>query len=131
MKKIKLFDDIHHYLSDIEEILPEEEEFLKNKVHQYGVSMLMINIINSCIDIGSELISIKQLGYPETYRDVFIILGKAKIIPFSLVKKMQDLVGLRNLLAHEYGRINMELLYERAKEISFIESFLKKMVDYF
>ena len=131
MKKITLFRDAERYLHHLEELLPSEEEFLKNKGHQYTVSMLMLNIINNCIDIGNEIITIKQLDYPGTYREVFTILEKEKIITHILNKKLQNLVGLRNLLAHEYGKINMELLHEAAKEVGFIEEYLKKTINYF
>ena len=131
MKKIKLVADLQRYLQDLEEIIPEEDEFLNNKSHQYSVSMLMMNIINVCIDLGAEVVSLKQLGYPETYRDIFQILEKEKIITVSLSKKMKNLVGLRNLLAHEYGTINLELLYEQAKEINFVEKYLESIISYF
>ena len=131
MKKIKLVTDLQRYLHDLEEILPEEDEFLNNKSHQYSVSMLMMNIINVCVDLGAEVVSLKQLGYPETYRDIFQILEKEKIITASLSKKMKNLVGLRNLLAHEYGTINLELLYEQAKEINFVEKYLESIISYF
>ena len=131
MKKIKLVADLQRYLQDLEEIIPEEDEFLNNKSHQYSVSMLMMNIINVCIDLGAEVVSLKQLGYPETYRDIFQILEKEKIITASLSKKMKNLVGLRNLLAHEYGTINLELLYEQAKEINFVEKYLESIISYF
>ncbi|HLC88640.1 MAG TPA: DUF86 domain-containing protein [Candidatus Nanoarchaeia archaeon] len=131
MKKIKLVTDLQRYLHDLEEILPEEDEFLNNKSHQYSVSMLMMNIINVCVDLGAEVVSLKQLGYPETYRDIFQILEKEKIITASLSKKMKNLVGLRNLLAHEYGAINLELLYEQAKEINFVEKYLESIISYF
>src|SRR3989338_3469422 len=128
MSKISLFGELEHYLSDLEEMLPDEDLFLNSKVHQYGVSMLMMNIINACIDIGSEIISIKQFGHPGSYRDIFEILEKEKVIPVLLSKKLKDLVGLRNLLAHEYGKIDFELIYEQAKEIYFVEDFIKKAV---
>ena len=131
MKKITLFKNVEQYLQDLEEILPEEDIFLTNKVTQYGVSMIMMNIINACIDIGNELITIRKFSYPTTYRETFTILEKQKIISSSLTKKMKNLVGLRNLLAHEYGEINMELLYEQAIETRFIEEFLKKTITYF
>ncbi|MBU1111861.1 MAG: DUF86 domain-containing protein [archaeon] len=131
MKKVKLFDNIHNYLSDMEEILPEEELFLKSKVHQYSISMLMMNLINACVDLGTELINLKQLGYPGSYRDVFQILQKNKMISSSLAKKMKDLVGLRNILAHEYGEIDLEILHEQASNLDFIEDFTKEIVKYF
>lgn len=131
MKKIKLFKDLEEYLGDVEKILPDEKEFLNSKTLQYSISMLMMNIANTCLDLGSELINLKQLGYPETYREIFTILEKNKLIAPSLAVKMKNLVGLRNLLAHEYGKINMELLYEQAKELAFIEDFIKKAIKNF
>ncbi len=88
MKKIKLVTDLQRYLQDLEEIIPEEDEFLNNKSHQYSISMLMMNIINVCIDLGAEVVSLKQLGYPETYRDIFQILEKKKIITANLLRKI-------------------------------------------
>jgi len=131
MKKIKLFTDLERYLNDLESLLPEEEEFLESKTLQYSVSMLMMNIINCCVDLGNEVISLKSLGYPGTYKETFSILGKNKLINISLVKKMKQLVGLRNLLAHEYGEINFELLYEQAEELNHIEEFASKMAEQF
>ena len=37
------------------------------------------------------------------------------------------LVGLRNLLAHEYGELNFELLYEQAHELNYLEEFASKV----
>ena len=131
MKELILFDNLQRYLDDLEEVLPPEEEFLQSKVHQYSLSMLMMNIINCCLDIGSEILNRKQLGVPGTYKEIFVILEKAKIISPSLTKKMKNLVGLRNLLAHEYGEINLALLYEQAQETKFIEEFIVKTLPCF
>lgn len=131
VKKVKLFDDLNHMLSDLKEILPSEEEFLESKIHQYSVSMLMMNIINLCVDVGNEIITLKQLGYPESYRDVFTLLEKNKIVNKAITNKMKNLVGLRNLLAHEYGEIDFELLYEHANDPALIESFINETIKHF
>ena len=131
MKKIKLFNDIEQYLLDLEEMFPSEKEFLKNKVHQYSILMLMMNLISACIDLGTELVTIKQLSYPGTYREVFDILAKNKIISSKLCGKMKDLVGLRNLLAHEYGKVNLELLYEQAENKDVFEEYSQAMIKHF
>ncbi|PIN74242.1 hypothetical protein COV20_01345 [Candidatus Woesearchaeota archaeon CG10_big_fil_rev_8_21_14_0_10_45_16] len=125
MKKSSLFDDLHRYLADLDEMLPEEDEFLASKMNQYSVSMVMMNIINTCIDIAHEIIARKKLGYPGTYREAFTLLAKNKIISVPLSKKMMALVGLRNILAHEYGEVNLELLYEQASDLLFINDYIK------
>ena len=131
MKKITLFDKVGRYLQDLDEILPDEEEFVESKEKQYSVSMIMMNLVTACIDIGTEIITIKHLGVPSSYRHVFEILLKEKIISLPLSKKMKNLVGLRNILAHEYGEINMELLYEQARELDYLEQFIEKTFPFF
>jgi uncharacterized protein YutE (UPF0331/DUF86 family) len=131
MKKAKLIDDLQHYLQDLEEILPdEEEEFLHSKTIQYSVSMLLMNIINCCLDLGSEVVNIKQLGYPENYRDIFSLLEKKSIISSAMAKQLKNMVGLRNLLAHEYGEIEFSLLYEQAKDMQLVDKFISIMVKH-
>ena len=72
MKKTKLFTDIQKYLDDLEELLPAtEDDFLNDKKAQYGIPMLLLNIINACIDLANEVITIQQLGYPTSYRESF------------------------------------------------------------
>ncbi|MBS3168851.1 DUF86 domain-containing protein [Candidatus Woesearchaeota archaeon] len=132
MKKTKLFTDIQKYLDDLEELLPAtEDDFLNDKKAQYGIPMLLLNIINACIDLANEVITIQQLGYPTSYRESFQLLERRKIISKELSQKMQSFVGLRNLLAHEYGDINFEILYEQAQDLQVIEQFKKKMVVHF
>ncbi len=131
MKKIKLFVDLERYMEDLEQLLPSEEEFLKNKGAQYSVSMIVMNIVTTCIDIGSEVVSIKQLGYASHYREVFSLLEKAGYISVTLSKRMQDFVGLRNLLAHEYGEVRFELMYDQISDIKSVEEFAAKMVNFF
>ena len=131
MKKLVLFRNLQKYLDDLGELLPEEEEFLSHKGHHYTVSMLMLNIATCCIDIGSEIISLKQLAVPATYKDVFRTLEKEGIISASLSRKMKELVGLRNILAHEYGEVNLELLHEKATETDCIEEYIEKTIACF
>jgi len=132
MKKTKLFTDLQRYLDDLEELLPAtEDDFLHDKKAQYGIPMLMLNIINACIDLAQEVITLRQLGYPANYRETFQLLEKNKLISKEVSQKMQNLVGLRNLLAHEYGEINFEILYEQAQDLSSVEQFMKKIVGYF
>lgn len=131
MKKVKLIDDLQHYLQDLEEILPdEEEEFLRSKAAQYSVSMLLMNVINCCLDLGSGVVNIRQLGYPENYRDIFSLLEKNHLISSTLAKQLKNLVGLRNLLAHEYGEIDFSLLYEQAKDMQPVEKFISVIVKH-
>lgn len=68
--------------------------------------------IECIIDIGNEIISSLQLQRPERYRDIPYILAEAKIIPKTFAETIASMIGLRNLLVHDYASINLNLVYE-------------------
>lgn len=68
--------------------------------------------IECMIDIGNEIISSLQLQRPEKYRDIPYILANSGIIPREFADIMASMIGLRNLLVHDYASINHRLVYE-------------------
>jgi uncharacterized protein YutE (UPF0331/DUF86 family) len=50
--------------------------------------------IQSCIDIGNHIISSENLRSPADYRDTFIIIQEAGVIPADLEKRFTQMVGL-------------------------------------
>ena len=60
-----------------------------------------------------------------------MLLEKKGYISQKLSLQMQDFVGLRNLLAHEYGEVRFELMYEQVRDMKYVEEFAGKMVRFF
>ena len=58
------------------------------------------------------VISHKNLSKPECSGDTFDILFECGIISRSLAEKMRKLVGFRNIIAHNYGKIKLSELYK-------------------
>lgn len=46
----------------------------------------------------------------------FDIMARSNIISIRLAKKLQDAKSMRNILAHEYGEVNNELVFHAIKE---------------
>ncbi len=63
-------------------------------------------VIECAIDVGEMLISIYGLERPEENRDVFRVLGGAGILEPDLAARLRAAAGLRNLIVHQYARLD-------------------------
>ena len=73
----------------------------------------VLNIMRACelaIDIANYLIKEKRLGLPKSSADSFQLLAAARIISSDLAKKLEKMVGFRNITVHEYRQINYEIV---------------------
>lgn len=117
-------EKISHFLSVMKESMNMLREFEGMKPEEYRSDRKIQDIvereceraIHSCIDIGARIISIKSFSPAATYGDIFDILTREKVIPASLAEKMKDLVRFRNILVHEYFRIDPEKVLEKLRD---------------
>ena len=91
----------HH---DVEDLM--RDHTLKGAVERY------IEVALECmIDIGEMIISKEKLKRPDTYRDVFLLLGEHGILPNDFAKDLAPAAGFRNVLVHMYAKIDIDRLY--------------------
>ena len=87
----------------------KKAEFLSNwKLHNSAL-WLLYTAIQGCIDIAMHVISSKTLRTPESYSDAFYVLAEAGIINPSEAEEFADMARFRNVLAHTYARVNLEI----------------------
>ena len=63
-----------------------------------------------------RLIKEKKLKIPEDDESSFDILKDEKIISDALAKKLIDAKSMRNIIAHEYGKIDDEMVFHAVSE---------------
>lgn len=71
----------------------------------------------------------KKLGTPKNYSDCISLLISNKYLKPDLGKKIISMIGLRNLLIHEYGIIEIEKLWEYLNYLDDIEHFIYAIQD--
>jgi uncharacterized protein YutE (UPF0331/DUF86 family) len=132
IERIKqLMIEIEGYFNDLEEMSITPDSVLKSKEKYHAGSMVLLSMINKVIDLGDEIVAGKQLGTPEKYRDIFIILEEKKIVDRNVSKNLQLLVKYRNLLAHEYGTIaptDVSMLLKKLSVVKEFEKIVKKLI---
>jgi uncharacterized protein YutE (UPF0331/DUF86 family) len=67
--------------------------------------------IQSAIDLATHIVASEGLGIAETIRGNFVLLEDAKIITKTLSKKMQSMVGFRNIAIHDYTTLDVAILH--------------------
>ncbi|MBI2336833.1 MAG: DUF86 domain-containing protein [Deltaproteobacteria bacterium] len=87
--------------------------------------------IEAMLDVGSHIVAEEKLGEPLEYKDVFILLVQAKILPKSHEQAFIKLAGLRNRIVHLYDEIDHRLLHKALKkELGDFELFVRSIIRY-
>lgn len=68
--------------------------------------------IECCLDMGNHLIADRELRKAQDYREVFLILGEVKILPPAFAKRIAPMGSFRNILVHDYLRVDPKKVYE-------------------
>ena len=74
----------------------------------YGLQ-ISIQIV---IDVGNHILAELKESRIDEYVDIIDRLGERQIIPKDFARSIRGITGLRNLLVHEYGIIEIEKIYE-------------------
>lgn len=102
-KYLKILENYKKYSK--EEI--EADLTIKGAVERY-----LYLACQSVIDLGEAVISFKDFRKPTTMSENFYILAEEKIISPDLTEKMVKLTGFRNVVAHDYEKINYDIVYD-------------------
>jgi len=126
----KKLERIENYLKQIRQKKdPGTVLFLKDSDLQSIILFNLIQLIQSCVDIGAHIISDSGWEAPATQADIFEILADNKIITRPLTIKMIQMVGFRNRVVHEYEKTDMTIVHTIwRKRLSDIEKFCKAVV---
>lgn len=122
--------DIERYFVDMESLNIKDANMSNEKF--YSLSMLLFATLNRAFDLGNEVIKANGLGMPISYKEIFAMLGKNKLISRELEVNLVQLAGLRNVLSHEYYDVSKEKVFDAYKKISAVREFskvVKKLVS--
>lgn len=84
--------------------------------------------IQSTIDLAEAIIAYKDFRKPTTMTEAFYILSEEKLISDNLTKKLIKMVGFRNIVAHDYEKIDYDIVYDVLQnKLKDVEKFLKEI----
>lgn len=62
--------------------------------------------IETCMDIADHIVADRRLRVPDTGAESFEILAESNLLPRQLGASLASMVGFRNILVHDYTRLD-------------------------
>ncbi|MDD3841037.1 MAG: DUF86 domain-containing protein [Clostridia bacterium] len=108
-----------------------ESEYLNNQMI-YGSTERFLHLAIECvIDIANHIIADMRYRKPGSNREIFEILFENKVISNSLKESLCNMAGFRNILVHDYVKLNRQTVYNIVKNnLKDIESFRDIVAEY-
>lgn len=106
-------DKVHRHVGRVKEKRPATlQEFVSAPDLQDIVLFNLQMAIQNCIDMASHVISDEGLGLPGSTNEMFYLLQENGFLPQELAEKMVAAVGFRNLVVHEYAKLDLKEVYK-------------------
>jgi len=81
--------------------------------------------VQNCVDIAAHIVSDEGFGVPGSTSELFYLLQENGYLDTRTTENMVKAVGFRNLVVHEYGRLELKKVFEVAKgDIKDLDEFL-------
>ncbi len=107
------------------------KEYVDNIRLRRAVERSLHVAIEACLDIGRRLIALEGFRYPEDNKDVFQVLREEDVVPEGLLPALLDMARFRNLIVHDYARIDDAKVYAILKKhLGDFDEFAKAIVAY-
>ncbi|KJU85993.1 protein containing DUF86 [Candidatus Magnetobacterium bavaricum] len=105
----------------------EVDGILADKHAEWALRYGYLETIQVLIDISCHLVSKYNLGNPATYADCIKLLAKHGYLDEGLTIKLIGMVGLRNILIHQYQEVGVERLYQLLSSTDDIRLFVQQI----
>lgn len=117
LSKIK----VEYSLSDIK----------SDKSKEWALRYGLFESIQIVIDVSCHLAVHQNLGSADTYSECIEKLREFDIIDEELEEPLTGMVGLRNILIHEYVEVDLNQLYELLNRLDDFRKFAESVSSYF
>ncbi len=102
---------LREYLVDLKEYETISlSDYKKNKKDQRFVERTIHLACESCLDIAAHIISTSGMREPRDNKDLFLILFENRIISEPVYEAMTKMAKFRNIIVHDYARIDPEIV---------------------
>jgi uncharacterized protein YutE (UPF0331/DUF86 family) len=93
-----------------EEYANSEAELESNYTRQDAIVLNLLRASEAAIDLAMHATRVGKLGLPRESREAFALLERAGWIEPGLSRRMQAMVGFRNVAVHDYQRLSLEVV---------------------
>lgn len=101
----------------IRAVLPESRDcFVGDRTVREIVVLNLFVALQDCVSLAVHWLADQGLDVPQTYGEVFRLLGEQEVLPTDLAGRLAAASGFRNLVAHQYGVLDWTRVHAIASE---------------
>lgn len=89
-----------------------------------------MKVVQACLDVASHVIATEGYREPADYGDVFRILAENDVLSSDLAAEIVEMAGFRNVLAHEYAKIDDERVYDHLQDLDRFKEFATAIASF-
>lgn len=130
--KIKELQKNLIHLEQVSKIVNKEN--LKEDIIRYwGIERGLHISVECVLDISNIIISSLGLERPDSYRETILTLYKQGIIPEKFAKQISGMASFRNILVHDYTRLDedvvLDILKNRLDDFAVFIKYITKWLE--
>jgi uncharacterized protein YutE (UPF0331/DUF86 family) len=124
-------DQMDGYLAELRAVAPARLDEYKTIEKRRACERLLQILVEAVIDVCSLLVSGLRLGLPGDEDDLFQKLRARAVLSEPMTATVRRMKGLRNLLVHEYARVDDEIVFETIRHgLADFEAFKREVLDF-
>lgn len=109
----------------------KEGDLIKNIEERFAVERALHLAIQNVIDIGNHILASLNINNIETYADIPLRLAEAGIISEKLARNLANMAKFRNILVHEYIKVETKRLVSFLKNnLGDFEAFARAVAKF-
>jgi len=123
---------INEYTNDLKRMRGlSKAEYLDDMVLQRAVERTFMNLIQACIDLAAHVRSTELEPTADAAKAEIDALATAEIITAETADRLTEAVGFRNVLAHRYGDVNHDVVYDALhNDLRWFEQFQTELAQW-
>jgi uncharacterized protein YutE (UPF0331/DUF86 family) len=121
-------------ITDDVSVLKSESEAGKDRredpIWLRGVKYTFVTAIEACVDVAQHICATEGWGPPADNGDAVRLLGDHGVCAPGLARSIRQAVGFRNVLVHDYARVNDDIVIDRLKSLGDLEEFVSQVAAF-
>jgi len=93
-----------------------EQELVEDYAALWAVERGMQLAAQCVLDICNHIVSEGSADRPDNYRDLILAAGRLGVMPAEFAQRFSRLAGFRNVLVHEYAKVDPSEVYRNLRE---------------
>ena len=123
---------LNEYVSDLRELQGVDfATYVENKLVRRTVERTLHLAVEAALDIGQHIIAQEGFRRPADNQDVFAALAEEHIVPMDLLPRLVAMAKFRNLIVHDYARIDDSAVFGILKRrLGDLDEYARAIVAY-